>query len=66
MRRIPSESKLPGMKAVREWTAPELSDQARAASVARRQDREETARAERAIENLEITIKRLKRKVFAK
>ena len=49
MKRINSESKQPGMKATRDWDAPDnLSDEARAVGAVRRREREEIARVESA------------------
>jgi len=54
MKRVPSESKLPGMKATRSWDAPDnLSDEARRVGAAKRQAREDFERTMRQIENIE-------------
>ena len=51
------------MRASREWNRPELSEQARAAGVARRLELEEEAKAERLIESLQSLINKINRRM---
>ena len=52
MKRLESESRLPGMKASVHYERPELSDKARIAGEIRRQEREQDEEADRKIKNL--------------
>ena len=62
MKRITSESKLPGMKAARDWETPDnLSEQARVVGAVRRKTREEIAKVESQIENLEGLLRTIER-----
>ena len=62
MKRITSESKLPGMKATRDWESPDnLSAQAKTAGAAKRREREELARMDREIEGLEGLLRTIDR-----
>jgi len=62
MKRVQSESKLPGMTATRSWDAPDnLSDEARRVGKMRRLRDEEIKNAERQIESIEGLLKTVDR-----
>lgn len=63
MKRIGSESRQPGMPATRQWCRPELSDQARSIGEARRAELDEIEHAKRQIENLQLLINKVWRRI---
>ncbi len=67
MKRIGSESKMPGMKASREWPSPDnLSAKARAVGAQRRREREEAERLISQIDNLTVLLRNIERQARRK